>query len=78
MPDPTFEARMKDVAATLQGDATLMRLALGDDKTAPNPALALELADARVYRTKVVPQTAHVRVVWPEADRAAALQAFEQ
>jgi len=47
--DPDFKAHEADIKATLQHDAKLWALADRD------PRLALELAYARVYRTKVLP-----------------------
>jgi hypothetical protein len=53
--DPVFAEHKADVSKALQEDARLMTLALGDDRTAPDPAMALEIAWGRVYRTKVLP-----------------------
>jgi hypothetical protein len=54
--DPEFAAHKADVSAVLQADPTLLALAVGSRGQAPQPAMALELAWNRVYRTQVLPQ----------------------
>jgi hypothetical protein len=53
--DPVFEKHTKDVAETLQKDARLLSMALGDDTRAADPETALEIAWSRVYRGVVLP-----------------------
>lgn len=53
--DPAFKAHAQDVAAVINGDAKLSRMAYGDGTSEPDPATALEIAWARVHRDKVLP-----------------------
>ena len=55
--DPVFAEHKVAVSKALQADPRLMTLALGDDKTAADPAMALEIAWNRVYRSTVLPVT---------------------
>jgi hypothetical protein len=55
--DPVFAEHKADVSKALTADPRLMTLALGDEQTKADPAMALEIAWNRVYRSKVLPAT---------------------
>ncbi len=54
--DPDFASHTKDVYQALEADPDLMRMALGDKDTKPNPRLAIRYAWNEVRLSKIVPQ----------------------
>jgi hypothetical protein len=75
--DPVFKQHKPDVAAVIQGDPRLLRLALGDPDRGieADPETAIETAYARVYRSKVLPaekQSSEAKVLTDLQQRAVA------